>query len=128
MTLTNPTSNNTIFTTMGMFIIDDIYFPEYMKLQPQLDVIGGGGTWAILGARVFCKAPIQSKKLEWIIDIGSDFPQSALMDIEKWNTGVILRDTPERKTTRGWNMYAEREHRGKFSLVIFQMLLFILTK
>jgi sugar/nucleoside kinase (ribokinase family) len=99
-----------IFATMGMFIIDDI---EFGGQQPDVkDVIGGAGTYAVLGARVFLPAPYESKKVGWFVDAGSDFPESIRHEIESWHTGVILRETPNRLTTRGWNRYGDREERA----------------
>jgi hypothetical protein len=32
--------------------------------------------------------------------------------IESWQTGVLLRPTPDRLTTRGWNGYGAADHRA----------------
>ncbi|KAB5535248.1 hypothetical protein GE09DRAFT_1143170, partial [Coniochaeta sp. 2T2.1] len=93
------------FVTLGMFIIDEI---EYPPPRPSLrDIIGGAGTYSALGARLFSPSPTLSRKVGWIVDQGSDFPPSITSLITSWDTGVLLRSTPDRLTTRGWNGYAE---------------------
>lgn len=112
------------------------------------DVIGGGGTYAVLGCRFFFPnrqnirrpsyvsssfpsrtfdedtitaaaidyenlLPPSSDKIGWIIDVGNDFPESIKQEVSSWNTNVIWRNNPNRKTTRGWNYYGENEFRGK---------------
>lgn len=97
------------FVTMGMFIIDEIEFPP--PKPPVKDVIGGAGTYSALGARLFSPGT-QAKSVGWIIDCGSDFPQEIRDTIASWNTGVLMRETPHRLTTRSWNGYGEHEHRA----------------
>jgi hypothetical protein len=48
----------------------------------------------------------------WVVDCGSDFPPELRDTIAKWDTGVLIRETPKRLTTRGWNGYGDNEHRG----------------
>lgn len=75
------------------------------------DILGGAGTYSALGARLFSPPP-QSNSVGWIIDKGSDFP-AALEDlISTWETSVLIRPTPERLTTRGWNGYDEHQNRA----------------
>lgn len=47
-----------------------------------------------------------------MVDCGSDFPPELRETIATWDTGVLIRETPDRLTTRGWNGYGENEHRG----------------
>lgn len=101
-----------LFTSMGMFIIDEIHFPKESGKQSCYNVIGGGGCYGALGSRII-SGPSQSKKVGWIIDKGSDFPVEVEDYLQKWNTGAVWRNTPERLTTRGWNMYGERDFRGE---------------
>ena len=57
----------------------------------------------------------------WIVDCGSDFPPELRDFIAQWRTGVLVRETPERLTTRGWNGYTgENEHRGKRPFVAYE--------
>ncbi|KAI0386027.1 Ribokinase-like protein [Hypomontagnella monticulosa] len=103
------TSHEIDFVTMGMFIIDEI---EYQPPTPPVkDILGGAGTYSALGARLFSPPPL-SNSVGWIIDKGSDFP-AALEDlISTWETSVLIRPTPERLTTRGWNGYDEHQNRA----------------
>ncbi|KAH9870982.1 hypothetical protein J1614_006556 [Plenodomus biglobosus] len=84
------------FCTLGMFIID---------------ILGGGGAYSALGARIFSPSP-KSKTVGWIVDCGSDFPPELRDLIAHWDSGVLIRETPGRLTTRGWNSYGEHEHRA----------------
>ncbi|KAI2635395.1 Ribokinase-like protein [Xylaria nigripes] len=97
------------FVTLGMFIIDEIEFLPPMP--PVKNILGGGGTYAALGARLFSPPP-RSQSVGWIVDKGSDFPQDLEDKISSWGTSVLLRETPERLTTRAWNGYGEREKRA----------------
>lgn len=100
----------TIFTSMGMFIIDEIHFPKTSNMDSQYDVIGGGGTYGALGARIVTTRS-RSKEIGWIVDKGQDFPKEVEDYLRRWNTGAIWKNTPDRLTTRGWNMYGERDFR-----------------
>ena len=100
-----------LFTTMGMFIIDEIHFPEESQLEPQYNVIGGGGTYGALGGRVITTGD-KASSVGWIVDKGSDFPVEVQEYLESWQTGCVWRNTPYRLTTRGWNMYGARGFRA----------------
>ncbi|OAG19287.1 Ribokinase-like protein [Alternaria alternata] len=98
------------FCTLGMFIIDEIEFPPPKPTVK--DIVGGAGSYSALGARIFSPPP-QSESVGWIVDCGSDFPPELRDFIAQWRTGVLVRKTPERLTTRGWNGYTgENEHRA----------------
>ncbi|KAK2614303.1 hypothetical protein N8I77_001144 [Diaporthe amygdali] len=100
------------FVTLGMFIIDEI---EYRPPKPpQQDVLGGAGSYAALGARLFSPGPIQSKTVGWIIDQGSDFPPAITTLIDSWETAAYVRHDPERLTTRGWNGYVDENETRAF--------------
>ncbi|KAI1324166.1 Ribokinase-like protein [Xylariaceae sp. FL0255] len=97
------------FVTLGMLIIDDI---DYLPPTPSVkDVLGGAGTFSALGARLFSPPP-QSTTVGWIADKGTDFPPEIEQLIKSWHTSVLLRDTPNRLTTRGWNAYDEHQNRA----------------
>ncbi|KAH8894032.1 Ribokinase-like protein [Thozetella sp. PMI_491] len=99
------------FVTLGMFIIDEI---EYLPPTPPVkDIIGGAGTFSALGARLFSPPPV-SKSVGWIVDQGSDFPESMTALIDSWQTSVLFRSTPDRLTTRGWNGYVDKSERRAF--------------
>ncbi|KAF2683937.1 Ribokinase-like protein [Lentithecium fluviatile CBS 122367] len=97
------------FCTLGMFIIDEIEFPA--PKPPVKDILGGAGSYSALGARIFSPPP-RSKAVGWVVDCGSDFPHELRETIAQWDTGVLIRETPHRLTTRGWNGYGENEHRA----------------
>ncbi|KAI0913634.1 Ribokinase-like protein [Ustulina deusta] len=97
------------FVTLGMFIIDDI---EYLPPTPPVkDILGGAGTYSALGARLLSPPP-RSGSVGWVVDKGSDFPPDLDALIRSWGTSVLLRETPERLTTRGWNGYDEHQNRA----------------
>ncbi|KAF2168314.1 hypothetical protein M409DRAFT_21751 [Zasmidium cellare ATCC 36951] len=98
------------FVTLGMFIIDDIYPPEQSDQKPQLNVIGGAGTYSAVGARLL-SPQAKSKAVGWIVDAGNDFPAELHATIDSWNTNVLIRDRPA-PTTRGWNGYSGNQHRA----------------
>jgi sugar/nucleoside kinase (ribokinase family) len=75
------------------------------------DILGGAGTYSALGARLFSPPP-RSGSVGWIVDKGSDFPPELEALIALWETSVLLRETPERLTTRGWNGYDEHQNRA----------------
>lgn len=75
------------------------------------NVLGGAGAYSALGARIFSPPPA-SRSVGWIVDCGSDFPPELRETIAQWDTGCLLRETPHRLTTRGWNGYGKNEHRG----------------
>jgi len=97
------------FTTLGMFIIDQIQYGPAEARKMVDGVIGGAGTFAIYGARLFSPPPA-SEKLGWIIDAGYDFPKYCVSQIEALKTHAIFRDNPGRKTTQGWNSYGPAMH------------------
>ncbi|GAP87267.2 putative mak32 protein [Rosellinia necatrix] len=90
-------------------ILDEIEFLP--PTPPVKDILGGAGAYSALGARLFSPPP-GSKSVGWIVDKGSDFPPDLEDRIVSWGTSVLLRDTPERLTTRGWNGYDEHQNRA----------------
>ncbi|RFU24620.1 hypothetical protein B7463_g11716, partial [Scytalidium lignicola] len=104
-----PSSQEIDFCTLGMFIIDEIH---YLPPKPPVyDILGGAGSYAALGARIFSPPP-QSRSISWIIDKGSDFPEDLLNQVNSWETSCVIRSTPDRLTTRGWNGYDSNENRA----------------
>lgn len=75
------------------------------------NILGGAGTYSALGARLFSPGS-QSSSIGWIIDQGSDFPETLTTLIDTWETSALYRSDPDRLTTRGWNGYDEHENRA----------------
>ncbi len=87
---------------------------EYLPPKPPVkDILGGAGTYSALGARLLSPPPL-SKSVGWIVDQGSDFPESMTALVNSWETSVLLRPTPDRLTTRGWNGYVDASERRAF--------------
>ncbi|KAI1004351.1 hypothetical protein K3495_g3860 [Podosphaera aphanis] len=103
-----PSDQEIEFCTLGSFIIDEIHYPP--PKPPVSDIFGGAGSYAALGARLFSAPPL-SKRISWIVDVGSDFPPSLIPLIRNWKTSVILRVNSSRLTTRGWNGYDSAQNR-----------------
>ncbi|KAF2093336.1 Ribokinase-like protein, partial [Rhizodiscina lignyota] len=98
--------------TLGMFIIATSKLPEKPGNGRVLtDIMGGAGSYTALGARIFAGSR-RSRLVGWIVDCGSDFPDSMRREIEQWDTSCLFRPTPERLTTRGWNGYGAGEQRA----------------
>ena len=107
------TTKSISFVTFGMFIIDEIEWETANPPPPKHNLIGGAGTYAVLGARL-ASSPCQvlSQSISWIVDIGSDFPPEVKKAIDSWNTSCIFRTDTSRLTTRAWNGYGENELRA----------------
>ncbi|CDO92009.1 unnamed protein product [Kluyveromyces dobzhanskii CBS 2104] len=97
-----------LVTTNGMLIIDEIETAS----SHHYDVLGGGGTYAMLGASICCVDLTLRKKLLWIVDRGIDFPKQLTEEIDAWNTGCVFRDDSNRITTRGYNVYGLNDFRS----------------
>ncbi|KAL2137414.1 hypothetical protein VTI74DRAFT_35 [Chaetomium olivicolor] len=107
-----PETQEIDFVTLGMFIIDEI---EFLPPKPPVyDILGGAGSYSALGARLFSPAPALSKTIGWIVDQGSDFPDSITAQINTWQTSALFRHDPSRLTTRGWNGYTDTSQRRAF--------------
>ncbi|KAI5846378.1 Ribokinase-like protein [Morchella snyderi] len=92
------------FTTLGMFIIDEIHSGPPNARTVVRDAIGGAGTYSIIGARLFSPPPY-SHRIGWIVDAGRDFPPAIRAQLKALDTNLLLRESHDRLTTRGWNSY-----------------------
>ncbi|EKM59724.1 uncharacterized protein PHACADRAFT_250406 [Phanerochaete carnosa HHB-10118-sp] len=88
------------FVTLGMFIIDELVFldgqgkPTGRTLPSQ---IGGGGTYANIGARIW----LPPERLGMIVDRGHDFPEHIQEKLDSYGTEMwMYRDDSSRGTTR----------------------------
>lgn len=95
-----------LFTTLGLFIIDENQYPESWKRDAEYNIIGGGASYAIIGSR-FVTGSRLGNRVCAIIDKGSDFPNEVEAEINSWGTGSVCRFDPARLTTRGANIYGE---------------------
>ncbi|KAG6003356.1 hypothetical protein E4U21_002098 [Claviceps maximensis] len=91
------------FVTLGMVILDEIEFEP--PIPSVSNILGGAGTYAALGARLFSPPPL-SRSIGWVVDKGSDFPHHISETIDCWSTAAVIREDRGRLTTRGWNCYA----------------------
>lgn len=98
------------FVTLGMLIIDDIFYP--IPRLPALNILGGAGSYAVLGARLVC-GPKRSSDIGWTIHQGFDFPEAVKRQIDTWHTSCNFIQTPDRLTTRALNVYRQNEFRGR---------------
>ncbi len=93
--------------------LDDVYQADR---SPMLDKLGGAGTYATMGARLF--HPQESSitldrpsNIGFVVHAGADFPMETEAKLKAWNTRSLFIRTPERLTTRGRNVYHD-EVRG----------------
>ncbi|KAI0334711.1 Ribokinase-like protein [Cubamyces sp. BRFM 1775] len=97
------------FVSLGMFIIDEFSFADEdgnPTGKTQAAQIGGGGTYASVGARIW----LPPSNLGMIIDRGNDFPVHIQEALDSYGPEMWLyRDNRDRSTTRAINSY-----RGEF--------------
>ncbi|KAG1762304.1 Ribokinase-like protein [Suillus occidentalis] len=95
------------FVTFGMFIIDEFSFADEQG-KPTGETIGGGGTYATIGARIW----LPPDSLGMIIDRGNDFPEDIQNRLLTYGSDIWhFRDDSNRVTTRSRNSY-KGEYRG----------------
>ncbi|KAJ5490798.1 hypothetical protein N7539_002365 [Penicillium diatomitis] len=92
-----------IFTSLGTVVLDEIRVPDK---KPLTNVLGGSGTYATLGARLFLPPPSNSS-LGWMINVGSDFPKAVKHELERWDATLVIREDLERPSTRGLLEYKD---------------------
>ncbi|KAL8724868.1 MAG: hypothetical protein Q9166_007697 [cf. Caloplaca sp. 2 TL-2023] len=97
------------FVTLGMFIIDEIHYQPPQK--PDIDVMGGAGLYAAVGARLF-RSPPSASQIGWVVHQGHDFPSHMKSIIDSWQTSCEFTRTPDRATTRARNRYDSNGHRA----------------
>lgn len=117
----------TIFTSLGLVVLDEIRFPDQ---EPVTDVLGGSGVYgritlllalmlrmecgiladaerlATLGARLFLVHP-ETSSLGWMIHAGFDFPETIEEELRRWNTAMTLRKESQKPSTRGLPEYQD---------------------
>lgn len=98
--------------SLGLFILDTFEWrdPNSNEVtKHEESIIGGGGTYAILGSRCWLTA----SRLRLIVDRGSDWESSVQKRLEAFGPEMwMFRDNPGQPTTRALNLYTG-EHRGR---------------
>ncbi|KAL1761399.1 Ribokinase-like protein [Schizophyllum commune] len=105
------------FVTLGMFIIDEFTYQDD-EGKPLADKkgdmshgglqIGGGGTYAAVGARIW----LPPSRLGMVVDKGKDWPGHIEGQLNAYGEEMWLyRDQPDALTTRALNIY-KGEYRG----------------
>ncbi|KAJ7117412.1 Ribokinase-like protein [Mycena crocata] len=104
------TSQMPHFVSLGMFIIDEFSVldeegkPTGKSITPQ---IGGGGTYATIGARVW----LPPSQVGMILDRGSDFPASMESKLAEFGDEMWMYRNRPVGTTRALNTY-RGDHRS----------------
>ncbi|MFZ5917893.1 MAG: PfkB family carbohydrate kinase [Chloroflexota bacterium] len=91
------------FVSIGNIIIDDIVLPDGVT---HMGVLGGGGTHAIAGMRIW------TDQVGFVAAIGPDFPEPCRKDLGAYNidlSGVLVR--PGYQTARAWQIFEWDERR-----------------
>lgn len=98
------------FVTLGLFIIDEFSFadengtPTGRVVAPE---IGGGGTYAAVGARIW----LPSNQIGMVVDRGTDFPSSIQEKLDGYGPEMWIFRDQDHGTTRALNSY-RGEHRS----------------
>ncbi|KAJ3824288.1 Ribokinase-like protein [Lentinula raphanica] len=106
------------FVTLGMFIIDEFSYTDTegrttraSKSEASSHLarqIGGGGTYAAIGARIW----LSPEQVGMIVDKGYDFPSEIEDKLKTYGEDMwFFRPQKEAQTTRALNLYAG-DHRG----------------
>lgn len=93
-----------------MYIIDDNKFHPSLNKSSQLNILGGGAAYAVVGARI-AAGPENSQRICLIFDKGSDYPLELDRILDLWKTDIQWRYDPSRLTNRGVNYYDEHDIR-----------------
>ncbi|KAH8106249.1 Ribokinase-like protein [Cristinia sonorae] len=94
------------FVSLGMFIIDEFEFidPKQKTRRSEEPQIGGGGTYATIGARIW----LPPDEVGMIVDRGHDWPETIQNQLQAYGQDMWLyRDDKSRETTRARNTYRE---------------------
>ncbi|KAL2849989.1 Ribokinase-like protein [Aspergillus pseudodeflectus] len=96
-------NNQTCFLSLGLVVLDEIRLPGQ---EPLINVLGGSGAYATLGARLFLPAPA-SRSVGWLLRVGRDFPESTIESLERWDVRLFIDKESERPSTRGLLEYKD---------------------
>ncbi|KAJ3867866.1 Ribokinase-like protein [Lentinula novae-zelandiae] len=98
------------FVTLGMFIIDEFSYTdsEGKFTKSSTFEIGGGGTYAAIGTRIW----LPPEQVGMIVDKGYDFPSEIENKLKAYGDQMwLFRPQNEARTTRAMNIY-RGDHRG----------------
>ncbi|KIK65488.1 hypothetical protein GYMLUDRAFT_240015 [Collybiopsis luxurians FD-317 M1] len=98
------------FVTLGMFIIDDFSYTDEdgNTTKASTSEIGGGGTYAAVGARIW----LPPQDVGMVVDKGHDFPPEIENKLRSYGDEMwLFRTQTEARTTRALNSY-KGDHRG----------------
>ncbi|GAW01860.1 Ribokinase-like protein [Lentinula edodes] len=98
------------FVTLGMFIIDEFSYTDLEGKSTKASTfeIGGGGTYATIGTRIW----LPPEQVGMIVDKGYDFPSEIENKLKAYGDQMwLFRPQNEARTTRAMNIY-RGDHRG----------------
>ncbi|KAJ3909214.1 Ribokinase-like protein [Lentinula edodes] len=98
------------FVTLGMFIIDEFSYTDLEGKSTKATTfeIGGGGTYATIGTRIW----LPPEQVGMIVDKGYDFPSEIENKLKAYGDQMwLFRPQNEARTTRAMNIY-RGDHRG----------------
>ena len=96
--------------TLGMLTLDDILFDSDQNPTSTEHLLGGAGTYAVVGARIVAGKQ-HAQGIGWVVHAGHDLPLAVKDEIDSWTIRTKYIITPERPTTRAKNVYSG-EHRS----------------
>ncbi|VDC06889.1 unnamed protein product [Peniophora sp. CBMAI 1063] len=102
--LASALSERRAVVTLGMFIIDEFSYtdaegnPTGQTRKPE---IGGGGTYAGIGARIWLPA----SEIGMIVDAGADFPSDIRAELDAFGSDMWRFRPSSQGTTRAINKY-----------------------
>lgn len=96
--------------SLGLFILDTFEWrtPTQATVKRDEGIIGGGGTYALMGSRIWLPA----QEVGILVDRGYDWPKELEERLNSYGDAMwVYRDQPAHPTTRALNLYTG-EHRG----------------
>ncbi|GAA5862695.1 hypothetical protein JCM8547_003515 [Rhodosporidiobolus lusitaniae] len=108
-----PCSDEVACASLGLFILDTFEWRSQGEngalttTKRSESVIGGGGTYAMIGARIW----LPPTRVGILVDRGNDWPKEVEEELGQYGRKMwIMRDKPDEPTTRALNLYTG-EHR-----------------
>ena len=103
--------------SLGLFILDTFEWRTVTAdgtattTKRDEGVVGGGGTYAIVGSRTWLPA----NRVGILVDRGYDWPDDLDEELAAYGSEMwVFREQPDHPTTRALNLYTG-EHRGKYA-------------